>query len=59
MKIDRNIYFKIQPFSFDFFYQGNIISQFLGLEETITYIRKKIREGYIVKDGSRKYKKQF
>jgi hypothetical protein len=50
MKNDRNIYFKIQPFSFDFFYQGNIIAQFLELEETIAYI---------IKDGSRKYKGGF
>ena len=53
--VDRAIYFKIQPCSFDLFYQGNLIAQFLGLEDTIAFIRKKMREGYPVKDGSRKY----
>lgn len=59
MKSDRNIYFKIQPFTFDFFYQKSIIAQFFGLEETIAYIRKKMKQGYIVKDGSRKCKNLF
>lgn len=51
MPKDRNIYFWIEPLTFDFEYQGQVIAQFFKFDEALNYITAKIEQGYSIKPG--------